>query len=201
MKELPQYSIDQLLMAFLNLKPNRQKRLQIICKYGKTKFSNSPLNYQETEQRLSNRYQLDFCYSGGDQIWVTVLNTANRHLEGLLSQIYLEIQARSSSNHFIQDLRESLPIALYGLRGSADFTLKKYSVDINLDSEMQKSRIESLLAKLPDLDAATQFNPPREDRMHQIRTTFNWIKANSLREVASLNSYKESILVNEGLLP
>jgi hypothetical protein len=201
MKALPEYSLDQLLLAFLNLKPNKAKGLQIICKYGQTKFSNSPLDYRDTELRLSDRYQLDFRYSGGNQICLPVINIANKDLEGLLSQIYEEIQARFANQYSIQELRQCIPIALYGLRGSADFTLKKYTVDINLDSDMQKSRIQSLLRKLPDLNAATQFNPPREDRMSQIRTTFIWMRANSLREVANLNNYKASILANEGLLP
>ncbi len=200
MARLAEYSVDQLLVALINLKISRFGRLEIVCKYGASKFSESPLNYEETAIKLKNRYQLDFCYFGGDRIWATVSKFETKDVDTLLAQIYSELAARSKDANFVNELRECLPVALYGLRGSADFTVKKCSVDINHDSQMQRTRIQSLLSIFTDLDEATRFNPSRGTRSPQFRTDLSWMKATCIEDIAALNSYKASILVKKGLI-
>lgn len=194
MNRLGDYSLNQLLVAIFNMQISRFGRIEIVSTYRPSKFSNANLDYVGTAQNLQQKYALNFCYFSGDRIWVTVGDKNQRNIEDLLDVIYFELQDRLGIRSLSQAEQKEVAMALLGLRGSPDFTIKKYAVDINHDSLRQIERLQNLIRLCPSLSANTALNPKRDARRPQIRADLQWVYENFSEDISRLNSYKGEIL-------
>lgn len=194
--KLSEYKLEQLLVALCNLQINQFGRVEIVSSYRASKFSQADLDYQGTAEKLREKYGFNFNHFSGERIWVTLDGSSRVDVDTVLDGIYEELYLRLSSRGPTIPEQKEVALALYGLRGSADFTLRKYAVDLNFDDARQIERLQNLIRTCPGLDANTTLNPKRGSRRPQFRTNLPWIYDNLAQELSQLNSYKESILEN-----
>ena len=127
-------NIKALLAVFFNLVDDDSSYFYVESRYKKSKFAPNELddsNYPTLNEDLRAYFGLNFenNFSGNHSIKIektAEFNTADK----FLAEIYKQIQLLSFEIE-TKEYEKNILLALFALRGSADFSLKYYAVDIH----------------------------------------------------------------------
>ena len=129
--QLLQMPIETLFVAFFNATDGQDGNFEIQSKYLETKFLPLPANsHKETANALSVKYGISFVQKSKTVIAATVINEAQISLDDFLNTVYEKIIVSLNKLPADYPLDEEMALAMFLLRGSADFVDSWYAWDL-----------------------------------------------------------------------
>lgn len=196
--------VETLLVVFFNTVQNNEGNFEIQSNYRQTKFlkiTNS--SYRQTATQLSKKYGLDFKYNNSAAIAAIIENNRKLNLEEFFSVIYEAILPKLNKLSSNLSLDVEFALALFILRGSADFNHGFYSVDLKNLTYSYFDNFFKLLLSTDDLlsrlnlnfrELQPQFVTGKNLRNTQVRINLKWFYDNVVRQFSHINQYKTKVL-------
>ena len=198
--------LETLLLLFFNTTQNKDNDFEIQSKYRKSKFlPNIELDYSYkiTCENLIKKYNINFSIKDSVTICAIIKNTDNLDLDTFLNLVYniIIIKIVNLEKNYPFDVECAL--ALFILRGSADFNRNLYSVDIKNVSQLYFDNLFKILLSSDVLlnKLNLNFRELQQDyingreRNTQIRINLRWFYDNVMDKYIYLNPYKGKILL------
>lgn len=202
--QLLQMPIETLFVAFFNATDGRDGNFEIQSKYLKTKFLPLPVNsHKETAIALSAKYGIPFVQKSKTIIAATVINEMQISLDDFLNTVYEKIIVLLNKLPANYPLDEEIALAMFLLRGSADFNRRFYSLDLKNPTPRYVDNIFKLLLSSNHLierlnlnfrELQPQFASGEMERNTQIRINLKWFYDNVIVKYPDINKYKTSVL-------
>lgn len=200
--------LETLLMAFFNAEIGSDGNFYIISTYrqASSKYAdgiNMPANsHFDTARRFSRKYGLNFYMANSTTIQSQIVNNTRLSQEQFMNMVYDAILPKLSS--FTGNFDIEMALAMFVPRGSADFTLGLYAVDIKKPNH-NHSYIDNLFKLLLSTDDLMsrlnlnfrEFQPQQisgtNARNPQIRINLKWY-FDKVANIENLNEYKTTLL-------
>lgn len=202
-------SINALLVAFANAKPCTKPITGFVIEssYKSSKYSPKELTediYQSNNQLLSDFTRLNFQLNGTKHQYFI---ESNLSCDDFFSKIYQQIQRkRIESNISDNDFSKLIILSFFALRGSPDFKLNFYSLDLprQIVSANYLDNLFKLLTNLSDLrqlnlnfrELQEQFITGENERNTQFRINLRYFYDNFVNDLSKINIFKSEILVH-----
>ncbi len=200
--------LESLLVAFFNAEIGLDGNFYIISTYrqASSKYANGIYlpadSYKDTAQKLSAKYGIPFYIANGTTVESKIINNLRFSQEQFMIKIYETILPKLSNYNGNFDLEMAL--AMFVLRGSADFTLGLYAVDIKKPNHNHSyiNNLFKLLLSTDDLmsrlnlnfrEFQPQYIKGTNIRNPQIRVNLKWYYDNVVL-IENLNEYKTILL-------
>lgn len=198
-------SLETLLAVFFNStqKPNGNFAVQTNYRKGTSKYFDkiilNPSSYQDTAKRLSKKYNLDFKQVSSTIVEAEIINERSYTLDEFTSAVYESILPKLT---FATNYDIELAKALFVFRGSPDFTLSFYSVDLKYPSEQYNDNLFKLLLSTDELLSRLNLNfrelqpdyvSGNVKRNTQIRINLKWYYEN-VAKTEILNEFKYDVM-------
>ena len=202
-------NIKALLAVFFNLVDDDSSYFYVESRYKKSKFAPNELdnlNYPTLNEDLRAYFGLNFENNSLGNHSIKIEKTAEfSTADKFLAEIYKQIQLLSFEIE-TKEYEKNILLALFALRGSADFSLKYYAVDI-YRKYSSKDYLRNIFQILSGLSSISRLNlnfrelqPQYIDGSHerntQIRISLGWFWQEFGEEIKKVNTYKYSILNN-----
>ena len=202
---LKKASLETLLAVFFNSsqKPNGNFAVQTNYRKGTSKYFEkiilNPSSYQDTAKRLSKKYNLDFKQVSSTIVEAEIINERSYTLDEFTSAVYESILPKLT---FATNYDIELAKALFVFRGSPDFTLSFYSVNLKHPSESYNDNLFKLLLSTDELLSRLNLNfrelQPEyvngiAKRNTQIRINLKWYYEN-VAKTEILNEFKYDVM-------
>ncbi len=196
--------IETLLVVFFNTTQNKDNNFEIKSEYRETKFLKITENsHKNTALLLSNKYFLDFNCINKTAIVAIIENDKKINTEDFLNLVYEKIivYLKKLPSDYLLDIEMAL--ALFTLRGSADFNHGFYSVDIKNSNNVYLDNFFKLLLSSDDLlsrlnlnfrELQPQFVSGSNKRNTQVRINLKWFYDNAISKIKEINKYKADVL-------
>lgn len=198
--------LETLLLLFFNTTQNKDNDFEIQSKYRKSKFLSNiepDYSYKITCENLIKKYNINFSIKDSVTICAIIKNTDNLNLDTFLNLVYniIIIKIVNLEKNYPFDVECAL--ALFILRGSADFNRNLYSVDIKNVSQLYFDNLFKILLSSDVLlnKLNLNFRELQQDyingreRNTQIRINLRWFYDNVMDKYIYLNPYKGKILL------
>lgn len=200
-------NIKALLAVFFNLTDDDDKCFFIKSEYRASNFAvrdTDDFNFKDLNNNLSIYFGLNFeSISFGKHILKIEKTVEINTPETFLTEIYKQIQLLSFETETI-DYEESILMSLFALRGSADFSLQYYAVDI-YRKYSSKEYLRYIFQILSGTNAISQLNLNFREfqpqytsgtnlRNTQIRVKLGWFFEKFGDKLQQINEYKYTIL-------
>ncbi len=202
--QLLQMPIETLFVAFFNAADEKDGNFEIQSRYGKTKFLPLPADsHKKTAQALTSKYGIDFVQINATTIAATVVNDKRISLDDFLNAIYEKIIVLLNKLPVNYQLDEEIALAMFLLRGSADFNHGLYALDLKKPTPRYVDNIFKLLLSSDSLierlnlnfrELQPQFAAGERKRNTQIRINLKWFYNNVITRYPNINKYKTDIL-------
>lgn len=202
--QLLQMPIETLFVAFFNAADEKDGNFEIQSRYGKTKFLPLPADsHKKTAQALTRKYGIDFVQINATTIAATVVNDKRISLDDFLNAIYEKIIVLLNKLPVNYLLDEEIALAMFLLRGSADFNHGLYALDLKKPTPRYVDNIFKLLLSSNSLierlnlnfrELQPQFAAGKRKRNTQIRINLKWFYKNVITRYPNINKYKTDIL-------
>lgn len=202
--QLLQMPIETLFVAFFNAADEKDGNFKIQSRYGKTKFLPLPADsHKKTAQALTRKYGIDFVQINATTIAATVVNDERISLDDFLNAIYEKIIVLLNKLPVNYQLDEEIALAMFLLRGSADFNHGLYALDLKKPTPRYVDNIFKLLLSSDSLierlnlnfrELQPQFAAGERKRNTQIRINLKWFYKNVITRYSNINKYKTDIL-------
>ena len=200
-------NIRALLAVFFNLIDDDNEFFYIKSEYRESNFSAELINDDNSTKinyNLSSYFGLHFESSSLGKHILKIKKTQKINTaEEFLLEIYKQIQLLSFSIN-TDEYEDAILLSLFLLRGSADFSLQYYSVDIyrKYSSKEYLRNIFQILSgtsaiaqlNLNFRELQPQFTAKKHLRNTQIRIKLGWFWERFKSKLNSINEYKYSIL-------
>lgn len=200
-------NINALLVAFANAKPcaNPINGFVIESSYKYSKYSPVALTneiYEKNNDLLSDFTKLDFQLNGTKHQFFIESNLSS---DDFFLKLYKQIQIERVQNHISDDEFSKLIIlSFFALRGSPDFTLNFYSIDLprQIVSSQYLDNLFKLLTNVSDLrqlnlnfrELQEQFVSGENERNTQFRINLRYFYDNFENDLVEINLFKANIL-------
>lgn len=199
-------NLTTLLVIFFNTVMKDDGNFYVISSYReakskyafKTNFASN--SHDDTARRLSEKYRLKFKKINNTTIVAEIINSDRIELDDFLNYVYQAIISRLPKSRC--NLDAEIAESLFELRGSADFTMGFYSVDLKNPTARFVDNMFKLLLSSDELlsrlnlnfrELQPQFVSGVAKRNTQIRVNLRWY----FERVVSCgycNSYKAELL-------
>lgn len=202
--QLLQMPIETLFVAFFNAADEKDGNFEIQSRYRKTKFLPLPADsHKKTAQALTRKYRIDFVQINATTIAATVVNDKHISLDDFLNAIYEKIIVLLNKLPVNYPLDEEIALAMFLLRGSADFNRDLYALDLKNPTPRYVDNIFKLLLSSDSLierlnlnfrELQPQFAAGERERNTQIRINLKWFYENVITRYPNINKYKTGVL-------
>lgn len=202
--QLLQMPIETLFVAFFNAADEKNGNFEIQSRYRKTKFLPLPAgSHKKTAQALTRKYRIDFVQINSTTIAATVVNDKRISLDDFLNAIYEKIIVLLNKLPVNYPLDEEIALAMFLLRGSADFNRSLYALDLKNPTPRYVDNIFKLLLSSDSLierlnlnfrELQPQFAAGERERNTQIRINLKWFYKNVITRYPNINKYKTGVL-------
>ncbi len=202
--QLLQMPIETLFVAFFNATNGKNGNFEIQSKYLKTKFLPLPADsHRETAIALSAKYRVPFIQKSKTIIAATITNDSQMLLDDFLNVIYEKIIVLLNKLPANYPLDEEIALAMFLLRGSADFNRRLYALDLKNPTTRYVDNIFKLLLSSNNLierlnlnfrELQPQFAAGEMERNTQIRINLKWFYDNVIVRYPNINKYKTAVL-------
>lgn len=203
-------TLEALLVAFANAKPCNTGFV-IESSYRKSKYSLVELTddvYQENNQLLCDFTGLLFQLNGTKHQFFIQTNISS---DDFFNQIYKYIQIKRIENQISDhDFSNLILLSFFALRGSPDFKLNFYSLDLprQIVSSQYLDNLFKLLTNISDLrqlnlnfrELQYQFIAGENERNTQFRINLRYFYDNLAKDLLKINRYKANILSRQDQL-
>lgn len=199
-------NIETLLIAFFNVKKTDCGDFLIQSNYRSSKFANLEKNsYIETASSLTEKYEISFLAEDNNKINSLIKNDNNISLDVFFSMLYSAIIRRIKEVDEDYPLDKEIALAIFILRGSADFSVGYYSVDIIDHNYNYLDNLFKIILSSEELvhrlnlnfrELQPQYIQNINKRRPQIRINLRWFYDNCIDDIRQVNSYKADILNN-----
>lgn len=203
-EQLLQKPIETLFVAFFNATDGRNGDFEIQSRYRVTKFLPLPINsHAQTALALTRKYGLDFVPVGQSMVVSTIINENNITLDDFLNLVYERIIVSISKLPENYPLDEEIALAMFILRGSADFNRSLYALDLRNPTLRYVDNIFKILLSSKNLMERLNLNfrelqpqhvAGERERNTQIRVNLKWFYDNVICRYPDINKYKTDIL-------
>lgn len=203
-EQLLQKPIETLFVAFFNATDGRNGDFEIQSRYRVTKFLPLPINsHAQTALALTRKYGLDFVPVGQSMVVSTIINENNITLDDFLNLVYERIIVSISKLPENYPLDEEIALAMFILRGSADFNRSLYALDLRNPTLRYVDNIFKILLSSKNLMERLNLNfrelqpqhvAGERERNTQIRINLKWFYDNVICRYPDINKYKTDIL-------
>lgn len=203
--QLRTFSLPTLLVIFFNTIQDDDGNFYVVSTYRASTYAHdyvlSSSSYADTATRLSQKYHLDFTPINSTTIHAPIPNNARLDLDTFLNLVYEAILPKLVDAH---DLDIEMALAMFALRGSADFNRGLYAVDLKNPTELYIDNLFKLLLSTDELlsrlnlnfrELQPQYVRGEQRRNTQIRINLKWYYDHVVR-YHNLNSYKTQILTD-----
>jgi len=199
--------IRALLAVFFNLTDDDNDYFIIKSEYRSSTFANREIdsyNFLELNNNLNSYFGLNFeSQSFGKHVLKIEKTNEINTAENFFVEIYKQIQLLSFEVK-TADYEEAILMSLFALRGSADFSLQYYAVDI-YRKYSSKEYLRYIFQILSGISAISQLNLNFREfqpqfttgtnlRNTQIRIKLGWFWTKFGPKLHEINEYKYSIL-------
>jgi len=200
-------NIKALLSVFFNLTDDDDEYFIIKSEYRASTFATreaSDYNFSALNDSLSSYFGLNFeSVSFGKHVLKIEKTVEINTAENFFAEIYKQIQLLSFKVETV-DYEEAILMSLFALRGSADFSLQYYAVDI-YRKYSSKEYLRYIFQILSGTSAISQLNLNFREfqpqfttgtnlRNTQIRVKLGWFYDKFGEKLQQINQYKYSIL-------
>ena len=202
--QLLQMPIETLFVAFFNAADGQDGNFEIQSRYRVTKFLPLPADsHEKTAQALTHKYGIDFIQTNATTIIATVINDKHISLDDFLDAIYEKIIVLLNKLPVNYPLDEEIALAMFLLRGSADFNRGLYALDLKNPTPRYVDNIFKLLLSSDSLierlnlnfrELQPQFAAGERERNTQIRINLKWFYENVITRYPNINKYKTGVL-------
>lgn len=202
--QLLQMPIETLFVAFFNAADEKDGNFEIQSRYRKTKFLPLPADsHEKTAQALTRKYGIDFIQTNATTIAATVVNDKHISLDDFLNAVYEKIIVLLNKLPVNYPLDEEIALAMFLLRGSADFNRGLYALDLKNPTPRYVDSIFKLLLSSDSLierlnlnfrELQPQFAAGERERNTQIRINLKWFYENIITRYPNINKYKTGVL-------
>ena len=203
-EQLLQKPIETLFVAFFNATDGRNGDFEIQSRYRVTKFLPLPINsHAQTALALTRKYGLDFVPVGQSMVVSTIINENNITLDDFLNLVYEGIIVKLSRLPDGYPLDEEIALAMFLLRGSADFVESWYAWDLKNPTLRYVNNVFKLLLSSNHLlerlnlnfrELQPQHVSGQRKRNTQIRINLKWFYDNVICKYPNINSYKTAVM-------
>lgn len=203
-EQLLQKPIETLFVAFFNATDGRNGDFEIQSRYRVTKFLPLPINsHAQTALALTRKYGLDFVPVGQSMVVSTIINENHITLDDFLNLVYESIIVKLSRLPDGYPLDEEIALAMFLLRGSADFVESWYAWDLKNPTLRYVNNVFKLLLSSNHLlerlnlnfrELQPQHVSGQRKRNTQIRINLKWFYDNVICKYPNINSYKTAVM-------
>ena len=203
-EQLLQKPVETLFVAFFNATDGRNGDFEIQSRYRVTKFLPLPINsHAQTALALTRKYGLDFVPVGQSMVVSTIINENNITLDDFLNLVYEGIIVKLSRLPDGYPLDEEIALAMFLLRGSADFVESWYAWDLKNPTLRYVNNVFKLLLSSNHLlerlnlnfrELQPQHVSGQRKRNTQIRINLKWFYDNVICKYPNINSYKTAVM-------
>lgn len=203
-EQLLQKPIETLFVAFFNATDGRNGDFEIQSRYRVTKFLPLPINsHARTALALTRKYGLDFVPVGQSMVVSTIINENHITLDDFLNLVYESIIVKLSRLPDGYPLDEEIALAMFLLRGSADFVESWYAWDLKNPTLRYVNNVFKLLLSSNHLlerlnlnfrELQPQHVSGQRKRNTQIRINLKWFYDNVICKYPNINSYKTAVM-------
>lgn len=196
--------IETLFVVFFNTTMNEDGDFEISSKYIQSKFLHMPEDsHVKTALALTRKYGIQFIQRGASTIIAIVNNENHISLEHFLNLVYERIIVELSKLPEGYPLDEEMALAMFLLRGSADFNRSLYALDLKNPSISYVDNLFKLLLSSNNLIERLNLNfrelQPQQvsgemERNTQIRINLKWFYDNVIVKYPDINAYKTAVL-------
>lgn len=202
--KLLQMPIETLFVAFFNATDGQDGNFEIQSRYRVTKFLPLPADsHEKTAQALTHKYGIDFVQTNATTIAATVINDKHISLDDFLNAVYEKIIVLLNKLPANYPLDEEIALAMFLLRGSADFNRSLYALDLKNPTPRYVDNIFKILLSSNNLierlnlnfrELQPQFATGERERNTQIRINLKWFYDNVIVRYPNINKYKTDVL-------
>lgn len=203
-EQLLQKNIETLFVAFFNTTDGKEGNFEIQSRYRVTKFLPLPKDsHEQTALALTRKYGMDFMPVGQSMIVSTIKNENHITLDDFLNLVYERIIVELSKLPEGYPLDEEIALAMFLLRGSADFIRSLYALDLKNPTLRYVDNIFKILLSSNNLIERLNLNfrelqpqhvTGERERNTQIRINLKWFYDNVICRYPNINKYKTDVL-------
>lgn len=206
--DIPNMPLDTLLAIFFNCSMIDGLHFAVTSIYRETKFLKMPDNsHIDTARQLSSKYHIPFEVKGNTVLSI-LYNDISIPFANFLDNVYSLILVRISRARLQYDIDREIALAMFALRGSADFNRGYYAVDIKNGSNDYFDNMFKILLSSDKLLSHLNLNfrelqpdyTKGMKRNTQVRINLKWFYDNVMSQYSYINAYKYDILHNNLLL-
>lgn len=202
--QLLQMPIETLFVAFFNATDGQDGNFEIQSRYRVTKFLPLPADsHEKTAQALTHKYGIDFVQTNATTIAATVINDKHISLDDFLNAVYEKIIVLLNKLPANYPLDEEIALAMFLLRGSADFVESWYAWDLKNPTLRYVNNVFKLLLSSNHLlerlnlnfrELQPQHMSGQRKRNTQIRINLKWFYDNVICKYPNINTYKTAVM-------
>lgn len=202
--QLLQMPIETLFVAFFNATDGQDGNFEIQSRYRVTKFLPLPADsHEKTAQALTRKYGIDFVQTNATTIVATVINDEHISLDDFLNAVYEKIIVLLNKLPANYPLDEEIALAMFLLRGSADFVDSWYAWDLKNPTLRYVNNVFKLLLSSNHLlerlnlnfrELQPQHVSGQRKRNTQIRINLKWFYDNVICNYPNINTYKTAVM-------
>lgn len=192
--ELLKTDLGTKVAAFFNLRELSPLTFAVVSEYRDSKFSNAPLDHKGTASRLTKKYGIPFEQVAAQKIISKVRRDSSASIEEYRRMLLESIASDSKLQTPSIGVDQQIALGIVGLRGSPDGK-NFYSID---SGDMRRSdhvnNAESFLRTYRRIPYNINRRRPGHPKDDQIRINMEWVWANLLSEIESINPYKYLVI-------